>query len=41
MIAVNVPRQTQKNEMGEATCADGEAADKSRNTSMIAEFSQS
>lgn len=41
MTAVNLPRQTQKNEMGETTFADGEAADKSRNTSTIAEFSQS
>lgn len=30
----------QKNEMGETTCADGEAVEKSRNTNMIAEFSQ-
>jgi len=41
MIAFDLPRQTQNNEMGETTYADREAVEKFRNNSTIAEFSQS
>jgi len=39
MIPSDLPRQTEKNDMRETSCADIKAVEKSRNISMVAEFS--